>query len=711
MMSIQSISALLAAIITLAIALSVLIRDRKRKPYLTFAFFSFILFFWYLFSFFAETLQSKAMLWLSFLFAVAIPFSAERFFLAFLADKPRAPAAISRWIGGGTGLFYLLLLYGGLFYPIHHHLYFTIPLLIFVFVSLSYCVYLIYARMRATASRSEATRLTYLLYGGASCVFLAAADHIIRPWVAFPPLGNVLTVIYMYFISQTLFHYRLLDIKELLGKMVTLSALVLCLTVIYGALLAWVGSGQAGMFFFNTIVASFVIMIIFEPLRGYVEERINKWMFREKYEFSRRLLLLRQDLANIIDVHTMVSRILGQLEESERATHASIYLADPSGAAFHLGGHLGPEPIDQIEETTAHLFLDRLRETGLITMEYLEQELITQREENQEDAMLATRNIMAMMEDLEAGVCIPLISDGQMLGVLNLRDDRLREAYASDELAELRKVALQTAITLRNSKVYEKMKERDRLAALGQMAAGLAHEIRNPLGAIKGAAQLLKTPDAEEEGPTPPAEPNLEEKHAAVQPLPPSDEDDEYVDIIVEEVDRLDRVVSQFLGYARPDQGERRPLNVNNVVYKTIHLLTSQESGVDIKTDLVPNLPQVRADAEQLRQVFINLALNGIQAMEGQGPLKVGTRLRLPSRRGLNVRWVEVFFQDSGKGIPAEAIKDIFIPFFTTRDGGTGLGLPICQRIVENHGGKIEVRSQPEEGSTFSVLLPAESTS
>ncbi len=710
-MSIQSISALLAAIVTFAIGLSVLLRERKRRSFIPFAVFCFTLFLWYVCSFFAETLQNGTLRWLGYLFAVAIPVTAERFFLTFLADKPHAAPPVNRWIVIGTGLFFLLLLYGGLFYPIHQHLYFSVPLLIFVFGSLSRCVYLIYARMRATPSRPEALRLTYLLYGGAACVGLAAVDHTIRPWGTFPPLGNVLTVIYMYFISQTLFHYRLLDIKELLGKMATLSALVLSLTIIYGLLLAWVGRDQAGMFFFNTIVASFVILVIFEPLRGFIENQINRWMFREKYEFSRRMLLLRQDLANIIDIHTLISRVMGELEQSERVTHASIYLADPTGATFRLGAHLGPEPIDPLEGTTRHLFLDRLREAGMLTLESLEQDLATQREQNQEEAVLATRNIIATMEDLQAGVCIPLVVDHQLLGIFNLRDDRLREAYASDELGELRKVALQTAITLRNSKVYEQMKERDRLAALGQMAAGLAHEIRNPLGAIKGAAQLLKTA-APPPGPGEAGGGAVQAPAAEAQATPES-EQDEYVRIIVEEVDRLGRVVSQFLGYARPDRGERQSLNINDVVYKTIQLYASQAGGGALDTDLAADLPPVRADAEQLRQVFLNLILNGVQAMAGPGVMRVGTRLRPYTETGQPGPWVEVLFQDTGRGIPPESLKDIFIPFYTTREGGTGLGLPICQRIVENHGGSIEVRSQVDRGSTFSVLLPsarAEST-
>lgn len=716
----QSLSALIAAMITLAIGLSVLMRDRRRRPYFTFAVFCFMLFFWFLARFFATALKNDAFHWISLLVGTAIPWTAERFFTLFLAKDPRHPAPVSRWITLGTGLFGLLLLYGALFYPIHRSQLMGGLMLAFVFGSLYHCIYLIHARKRAASSRPEAMRLTYLLVGGAASVSLAITDFIPRDWLAFPPIGNVLTVIYMYFISQTLFHYRLLDIKELLGKMVTLTVLVLILTAIYSLLLAWVGAGQPGMFFFNTIVASFVILVIFETLRNWMEDGVNRWMFREKYEFSRKLNIFRQELANIIDVRSVVSRILHILEESERVTHASVYLPDPTGAAFQLAGHIGPEPIEQIEISTRSLFFNRLKESGLLTQEALEQELATELEEGKDEEAAATRSHLATLDVLKAGVCIPLSWENQILGVLNLRDDRLREAYAWDELDELRKVALQAAITLRNSKVYEQMKERDRLAVLGQMAAGLAHEIRNPLGAIKGAAQLLRT-RTDEQGPLFPSVPEPDDRRSPAPEAGPdsagamvsipeaASEADEYLDIIVEEVNRLDRVVSQFLGYARPDRGERHPLCLNDVVHKTLPLLESQAKGeVAIVTELAPDLPRVRADAEQLKQVFLNLGINALQSMEGSGQLRISTRLREESTRALPGRMVEVAFRDTGRGIPEEALGDIFIPFFTTKASGTGLGLPICQRIVENHHGSIEVHSHPGKGATFSVLLPVE---
>jgi signal transduction histidine kinase len=699
-MSIQSLSALLAAIVTFVIGCSVILRDRSRRQYVTFAVLCFNLGFWYLAYFFFTTLKSNSLFWVGLLFALAIPSNAERFFRAFLSDDPRRAMPVSRPVILLSWLFYLALGYSGLFYPLHQSKLFTVPVFMFVFASLYRCVYLIYGRQRATHSRPEAMRLTYLLVGGAATVTLAATDFLPRAGIAFPTIGNVLSIIYMYFLSQTLFHRRLLDIKELLGKMVTLSVLVLMLTVIYGLLLVWVGSDRPGVFFFNTVVASFVILIIFEQLRTWVEDRVNRWMFREKYEFARRLQMLRRDLTNIIEVPLLVARTLRHLEESERVTHASVYLADPTGAYYRLAGHLGPPPIDQLEGSTRLLFLERLRDAGILTLESLERELATQTADGQEDAAVGTRNMLATMEDLRAGVCIPLTLDNQLLGLFNLRDDRLREAYASDELEGLRMVAAQLAITLRNSKIYEQMKERDRLAALGQMAAGLAHEIRNPLGAIKGAAQLLKSP---------PADPALAGEPVTAGSELPS-ESDEYTRIIIEEVNRLDRVVSQFLGYARPDRGERQELSINDVVHKTLQLLTSQAGEVELQIELAHDVPPVRGDAEQLRQVFLNLGINGIQAVEGKGTLKVWTRFRHGSKRGEVASFVEIAFQDTGRGIPEESLSDIFIPFFTTKEGGTGLGLPICQRIVENHRGRIEVRSQPNKGSVFTVLLPVSDT-
>jgi signal transduction histidine kinase len=184
----------------------------------------------------------------------------------------------------------------------------------------------------------------------------------------------------------------------------------------------------------------------------------------------------------------------------------------------------------------------------------------------------------------------------------------------------------------------------------------------------------------------------------------------EFLDIIVEEVNRLNKIVSQFLDYARPYRGDQSPLDVNEIVRRTVQQVEKEEGAarVEITTNLADTLPPVRADAEQLKQVFLNLMINALQAMTNGGRLVVSTSLRSSTRRGAAAAFLEVRFRDTGVGIPPNDLKNLFIPFFTTKEKGTGLGLPISQRIIENHGGTIEVRSQPSVGSTFTILLPVE---
>jgi signal transduction histidine kinase len=231
------------------------------------------------------------------------------------------------------------------------------------------------------------------------------------------------------------------------------------------------------------------------------------------------------------------------------------------------------------------------------------------------------------------------------------------------------------------------MKERDRLAAIGEMSAGLAHEIRNPLAAIKGAAQYL-------------------------DPKKLAEEDREFLEILIEEVNRLNGVVTQFLDYSRPLKPSMAATSVNEVLERTFKLLETQTPpNVAVAIELAEWLPRVQADAEQLKQVFLNLALNAFQAMPGGGRLHVSTRVardelafwREGSRRQ---DVVEIRFRDSGPGVPEEARESIFVPFYTTKEKGTGLGLAICQRIVKAHQGSIVVRAPGEGGAEFMVSLP-----
>ena len=671
----------------LAIGGSVLLREPRRSTHVLFATFAFNIALLKLFSFLAAYLNPAFFNWLTMLAAVSLPATAQRFFQAFLGDEA-GPPPLSRSTVVGAGLFYVALSASHFINPgkpLHAHTWFGVALVFYVFTGLYSSIYYLYRRYRATPSRVEKIRLLYLVIGGVATVTFALLDITFSSWG--PSFANIFITIYLFFLSQTLVRYRLLDLNELLGRMMVLATLVLIVTLVYGVLVKWVPKDQHELFFFNTLIASTAILIVFDPLRTRVEGALTRWMFQEKYELSRRVATLRADLMNVIDVKDLVPRVLSALEDSRRVTHASIYIVDPDGSGYELAGHVGPRPEARLDAIAHRTFLERLRRAGVLTIEGLERELGAMRLAQSEEAQNLALMIRAL-ELISGSVVLAISGEDQLLGLLVLRDERLREAYSSDEIELFRGMAASIGVTLQNSQVYERMKERERLAALGQMAAGLAHEIRNPLGSIKGAAQVL-------------------------EPIGQQSNDSsirEFLNIIVEEVDRLNKIVSQFLDYARPYRGDPKPLDVNDVVRRTLHLLPREEgpNKTEIVTTLVDGLPQVRADAEQLRQVFLNLSINAIQAMPRGGTLHVSSSLRRSTRRGVAAAFLEVRFRDSGAGIPAGDLKNLFIPFFTTKEKGTGLGLPISQRIIENHGGTIEVRSKPGAGATFTVLLPIE---
>jgi len=216
------------------------------------------------------------------------------------------------------------------------------------------------------------------------------------------------------------------------------------------------------------------------------------------------------------------------------------------------------------------------------------------------------------------------------------------------------------------------------LESLAAMSAGMAHEIRNPLTSIKGYAQYIQYEVANESSLKSDAQ------------------------IIIDEVDRLNRIISRFLSFARPKELQMKPTLVNEVVHGVIRVIEKEIGKKQIKfyTKLMET-PDAMIDFDQLQQVVLNLVLNSIQAMPEGGKLSIYTGYL----KGLNMVFISI--KDTGIGIEKENYDKIFEPFYTTKDKGTGLGLAICSRIIENHKGYFEVNSSIGLGTVFTIKLPA----
>lgn len=293
-------------------------------------------------------------------------------------------------------------------------------------------------------------------------------------------------------------------------------------------------------------------------------------------------------------------------------------------------------------------------------------------------------------EGLVSLLDLPLLREEKLLGILSIIT-RKPHRFSPDETALFASFAQQAAIGLENAHLYQDLQNshqelmaaqaqlvrKTRMAAMGEIAAAVAHETRNPLGALSNCVQLLwKNPHL-------------------------TGEDAELLDIIRTETQRLNEIVSEFLAFGRPRPPHFQEVDLHELIDETLALVQRDDrcsTSILFSRQFDPFPQKVRADRDQLRQVFWNLFLNAVQAMKEKGTLCVESRNI--------VSGVAVLVRDTGPGIARTVLPNIFEPFYSTRPGGTGLGLAIVRRIVEEHGGQITVDSQEGVGTCFTLSLP-----
>ena len=304
--------------------------------------------------------------------------------------------------------------------------------------------------------------------------------------------------------------------------------------------------------------------------------------------------------------------------------------------------------------------------------------------------------------NLHSLVVIPLLVKEKALGAIAADSVESNKSITKEALESMMAFAQQAGLAIHNAFMYQELKtfsrqmeekiqkttadlskteaqliRSEKLAALGQLAAGIAHEIRNPLTSIN----ILI--------------------HSLTENVPSGIPQKEDLKVIEEEIHRINEIVDQFLRFAKPAPPLLKKADVISIFEETLQLLRPQieKQGIVIQKEFQP-LPPILMDREQMKQVILNLLLNAVQAMPKGGHLSV--KGHIPK----GDRWIKLSIQDSGVGISGEDINKLFDPFFSAKEGGMGLGLSIAHRIIDQHHGKIEVESSPGEGTLFTVWLP-----
>jgi len=565
-------------------------------------------------------------------------------------------------------------------------------------------------RGEASPSRALRERVRFTAFTGMLAMLFTLADFLSFVGVHLPPIGAALSTVFLFMLSESLVRERVADLYDLAVRLVVATLLATALALVFYLFVAVLGRfNTMGL---NATLVAIAFVLLFEPLKAEVERRANAVFFRERTVLQGAVDEVRVRLAHVFDAESMGATVSEVLLGSRRVTALCIYLRDGEGSDFDVLVSDGVKMPERLDELAMAPLLQRLASGSGVDLATLDPA---------KPADHALGVAADLLGPLRTGLWLPIRPTAdEIVGLLGVLDDRMPVPFTPEDRALLGTVASHCGSTVLSTRAYRALKERDRLVALGELAAGLAHEVKNPIGAIKGAAQLLEdvaldsTPAAHE------ANPGGADASADAAP----NEGPVYVGIILEEVARLDRVVSSFLDYARPNAGTPIAVDVNAAVRRTMQILSAQGFGqTDVQVHYADTLPSVLIDPEKLRQVLVNLVLNALQAVGAGGKVQVttlrrdeyGSRVPLSRSRSGPISvgaaiagegWVEIAVRDDGPGISKKVLESLFIPFFTTKEKGTGLGLAISQSIVQAAGGVIDVVSHPGSGSTFRVLLP-----
>lgn len=528
----------------------------------------------------------------------------------------------------------------------------------------------------ADRNSPDAIRLRYLAVAHAVALVGAGVDTAAAPFGA-ARIGALLAPLgYLYAGYLHLARVRVADLRQLMGNAVSLTFLAGALAAAFAALWLWVGP-QLELFVFNAFVASFLLLLLLEPSRRTIQRVVDRRFVAGRLELERMFTPLRERLPHLFTLDELIAEVLETVERTERLRASAVFLRDDPQVGFQQVGSVGLPPRRRVNLIRNPDWVEALEAGDNLLAEEIEKDLAAK----EGDAATRPESLLRLMRQLDAQLVLPVKTERQLLGFWTLSDERSFEPFSSSELEILRAVADELAVSIENSQTFERVRVRDRLASLGEMAAGLAHELRNPLGTIRGALAVIGDPRDEQER--------------------------EFHDVIIEEIARVDRVVGTFLDYARPDAGPSPIPDLGDFVRRIAEGVARAlaEDGVELAFEIDPDVAAASANADQLERVISNLVLNAYQAVDGKGTVRVAVRRGEPD--GELSDCAEIRVEDDGSGMDEATLDRAAVPFFTTKEEGTGLGLALCERLVRAQGGTLRLLSRPDEGTAAIIRLPA----
>ena len=524
-------------------------------------------------------------------------------------------------------------------------------------------------------SLSDRVRDSYIIAGIIATFVGGTTDFLPSLGIDMYPLGIIGNILFCLLATIAMLKYGLLEMKLVLRRGAAYALIGILMLAIF-AVAIFISS----RFFTEVsttvvleigIVVVFAVATVFHPVQIRLQRVVDRWFLRERYDHLKALERFSNDTKDIIELKQLSSSLLSMIAQGMQSR--SVYLLLPSSISGDFVNYA------QYGETSAAAPSFQANSLFALAMKFQEGPV----DVNDMDTVPALRDISdsdkKTLTANELELLIPLKTKEQLTGIMVLGGKISGETYSTEDRQLLSTVANQTAISIENARLYEDLRQQlirsSKLASLGELAANVAHEVNNSLQSVINYGTILYQ-DIED------------------------DELKKDCQIIETEALRARNIVEILLGIARKERTEKEATNVNDLMRSTVNLarLRTKSGRIDIIESYSKQTPFVFCSSEQLRQVFINLIGNAIDAIPNEGKVVIETAIQSGH--------VFITVSDTGTGIPSHLIDKVFEPLFTTKENGTGLGLAVSLSIVKDLGGTIDFDSVENQGTTFTVTLP-----
>ncbi len=545
--------------------------------------------------------------------------------------------------------------------------------LLLFFIYLTYSLCLVFKAFKNTTGFTQ-QQLKYVFLGLMVALIGGATNYPLFYNIHIIPVGNFFVFTYVILYTYTIAKHHLMDIEVFIKKSLIFAGTFIFSFGVFVAVTLLVSHLIGGGRFFSLAISSVIIIIGLRPIENWLVNATDKFLFQKKYEYKQILKKFIDDVITVLNLDEVVNSTLKLLDDSLHPYNVSIFILNRVDDKYNLYSSLGLENKDLAFTSESKLvyFLKKTHNPAVI---------------KQVDEIKGADSLVALeMEELKAVLVLPLLLHDDLIGFISLGRKKSDEDYTKDDLDVLLDLARTESIAVGNAQLITEVAQTERRAAIGTMAAGINHEIGNPINIINTKIQFFLLSSQRGLFKDKTKEEIMQECSAILNET-------------IKQTNRISEITRKLANFAKPSK-EFKPelVDVSEQVEETLSMLGHDlELGkIQIEKNISSGLYKIMADKREIQQIFFNIIRNAAQAIEGSGKIIISAA-NTPNDK------VHIEVQDTGKGIPEDKMQRIFEPFFTTKaaNQGTGLGLSIVRQLVWKNKGEISFKSQPQVGTVF----------